>query len=96
MSGHDLLDAAIDFVPEAWHDEIAADAAGQGYDVTYTEAPGGLHTDVVRRVLDHVAAHDDQPLGDQLDGLFPGYHGIGSGELLDELGLRAVYTERST
>ncbi|MFT3663233.1 MAG: hypothetical protein QM809_18275 [Gordonia sp. (in: high G+C Gram-positive bacteria)] len=91
MAGHDLLTEALDLLPEAWADEIAADAAGQGYDVVYVEAPDGLRTDVVRRLRDTL----DVVTGDRLDEAFPEYHGIGSGELLDALGIVATY-ERST
>lgn len=87
---------ALDLLPEAWHDDIAADAAGQGCALGYAVASGGLRTKTIARVLAHFAAREDDPdwqamsLGQQLDEAFPEYNGIGSWDLLDELGVTTV------
>lgn len=91
------LDDALDLLPEAWAIDIAADAASQGCTVGYTVAATGLRTQTIRRVLDHFATReadaDWQAMseGQRLDECFPAYHGIGSYDLFDELGLATEY-----
>lgn len=61
----------------------------------------GLRAETIERVQVHVAARDDQPAwqalpqDQRLDECFPAYHGIGSWELLDELGIVAEYVDMS-
>ncbi|WFN93861.1 hypothetical protein [Gordonia sihwensis] len=91
------LDDALDLLPEAWHDDIAADAASQGCTLGYTAASGGLRTETIERVQRLFAAREgdadwlDMSLGQQLDECFPDYNGIGAFELLAELGVATVY-----
>lgn len=91
------LHDALDLLPEAWHDDIAADARSQGCTVGYTTASTGLRAETIARVQRHFAARKDDAdwqamsAGQQLDECFPQYNGIGSFELLDELGLTTVY-----
>lgn len=91
------LDEALDLLPEAWHDDIAADAASQGCTVGYTVAHGGLRTETIARVQRHFAEREDDAgwqamsPGQQLDEAFQEYRGIGSFELLAELGVATVY-----
>lgn len=91
------LDDALDLLPEAWHDDIADDAADQGCTLGYTAAAGGLRTETVARVQRHFAEREDDAgwqamsPGQQLDEAFPEYRGIGSFELLAELGVATVY-----
>lgn len=90
------LDDAVDLIPEAWHEELAGHRT-----LRYAAATGGLRTETIRRVQRHFAAREDDPdwlampLGQQLDECFPRYNGIGSFELLDELGVVTVYTDRA-
>lgn len=94
------LDDAVDLIPEAWHDDIAADAKSQGATVSYTAAAGGLLTETIRRVQRTFAERAGDPAwermsaGQQLDEIFPEYRGIGALDLLDELGLVTVYHQR--
>ncbi|MFM9378581.1 hypothetical protein [Gordonia sp. VNK21] len=91
------LDLALDLLPEAWHDDIANDAESEGYRVGYTAAAGGLRTATIRRVQRIVAEREGDAdwesmgHGRQLDEVFPDYNGIGSWDLLDELGITTVY-----
>ncbi|WP_440711948.1 hypothetical protein [Gordonia sp. FQ] len=91
------LDLAVDLVPEAWHDDIANDAASQGCRVGYTAASGGLRIATIERVQRHFAEREDDAdwralsAGQQLDEVFPSYNGIGWPDLLDELGVVPVY-----
>lgn len=91
------LDDALDLLPEAWAGDIADDAASQGCDVSYAIAHDGLRTVTIERVRRHFAAREDdadwQALsqGQQLDEVFPAYNGIGSFELLSELGMSPAY-----
>lgn len=91
------LDLALDLLPEAWHDDITADAASQGCRVGYTAAADGLRAATIERVQRHFAARENdkdwQALGTgrQLDECFPSYNGIGWPDLLDELGIATVY-----
>lgn len=91
---------AVDLIPEAWHDDIAADAAAQVATVSYTAAAGGLRTETIRRVRRHFAVRGDDAdwermsAGQQLDECFPDYNGIGWPDLLDELGITPVYLLR--
>lgn len=95
------LDDALDLIPEAWHDDIANDAESQGCDVSYAVASGGLRTETIERVQRHFAAREDDAdwqalsAGQRLDECFPQYNGIGSPELLDELGLTTVYVTQA-
>lgn len=88
---------AVDLIPEAWHDEIAADAASQGCTVSYTAVASGLRTETIHRIQRALAKRVDEPAwqtlseGQRLDLLFPQYRGIGAWELLDELGVATVY-----
>lgn len=94
------LDDALDLLPEAWHDDIADDSAGQGCTLGYTAAADGLRTETIERVQRIFAERegdaDWQALGagQQLDEVFPSYNGIGSWDLLDELGITTVYVLR--
>lgn len=89
---------ALDLLPEAWAEDIAVDAEGEGCSVSYVEAPSGLCVATVERVREHFAAREDDEdwqrmsPGQQLDEVFPEYGGIGALELLDELGIVSVYT----
>lgn len=95
------LDDALDLLPEAWHDDIADDAASQGCTVGYTVAAAGLRTQTIRRVVDHFATREADadwqamPPGQRLDEVFPAYHGIGSFDLLHELGIATAYVCRT-
>ena len=88
---------SVDLLPEAWHDELAADAAGQGCTLSYTAATAGLRVETIRRVqrtfAERAADPDWEAMSDgqQLDGAFPEYNGLGWPDLLDELGLVTVY-----
>ena len=88
---------AVDLIPEAWADEIADDAAGQGCTLSYTAATAGLRVETIRRVqrtfAERAADPDWEAMSDgqQLDGAFPEYNGLGWPDLLDELGLVTVY-----
>lgn len=92
---------AVDLLPEAWHDELAADAAGQGCTLSYTAAAGGLRTATIVNIQRHYAERGDdadwQELSDgqRLDECFPQYCGIGALDLLDELGVVTVYHRQS-
>ncbi|KJR05085.1 hypothetical protein [Gordonia sihwensis] len=92
---------AVDLIPEAWHDDIAADAAGQGCTLSYTAATSGLRVERIRRVQRTFAERagdadwEAMSVGQRLDEVFPDYNGIGSGELLDELGIVTAYTSYS-
>ncbi|GAA4746301.1 hypothetical protein [Gordonia alkaliphila] len=96
MSADHLADA-LELVPEAWIADVAADAAAQSCTVTFTAAAGGLRTDVIDRIHAAGAARASDPVweslteGQRLDALFPSYNGIGSLELLAELGVTPVY-----
>ncbi|WP_341257809.1 hypothetical protein [Gordonia malaquae] len=100
MTGATLQDA-LDLIPEAWHDDIAADAESQGRDVSYAIAHGGLRTETIERVQQHFAAREDNAdwqalsAGQQLDECFPAYCGIGWPDLLDELGVVTVYVTQT-
>lgn len=89
---------AVEIIPDAWHEDISADAASQGAIVTYAAAAGGLRADTIRRVQRHFAARECDAdwhalnAGQQLDECFPQYNGIGALDLVDELGLVTVYT----
>lgn len=91
------LDEALDLLPEAWHDDIAVDAASRGCTLGYTAAAGGLRAATIRRVQQHFAARENDKdwqamsPGEQLDEVFPDYNGIGWPELLVELGITTVY-----
>lgn len=91
------LDDALDLLPEAWAGDIADDAASQGCSVGYAVAPGGLRTETIERVQRIFAEREDDAdwqalgAGQQLDEVFPAYNGIGSFELLFELGVTPVY-----
>lgn len=91
------LDDALDLLPEAWAGDIADDAAGQGCRVGYTAAAGGLRTETIARVQRHFAEREDDAgwqamsPGQQLDEVFPDYNGIGTWDLLAELGITTVY-----
>ena len=88
---------AVDLLPEAWHDELAADAAGQGCTLSYTAAAGGLRTATIVNIQRHYAGCAGDPdwealsEGQRLDQVFPEYNGVGALDLLDELGLVTVY-----
>ncbi|MGB3604376.1 MAG: hypothetical protein WBA38_12605 [Gordonia sp. (in: high G+C Gram-positive bacteria)] len=88
---------ALDLLPEAWHDDVADDAAGQGCTVGYTAAASGLRTATIERVWRHFAERkgdaDWQALsaGQRLDEVFPDYSAIGAFDLLAELGVTPVY-----
>lgn len=92
---------AVDLLPEAWHDELAADAAGQGCTLSYTAAAGGLRTATIVNIQRHYAERGDdadwQALSDgqRLDECFPQYCGIDALDLLDELGVVTVYHRQS-
>lgn len=94
------LSDAVDLIPEAWHDDIAADAESQGATVSYTAAADGLRTETIRRIQSIFAARADDPdwehlsEGQRLDEVFPDYNGIGWPDLLDELGITPVYLLR--
>ncbi|GAB04568.1 hypothetical protein GII30_22220 [Gordonia amarae] len=96
----ELLDAAVDLLPEAWHDDILADAQSQDCTVRYVAAPDGPNAATIARVLDHFDDRDDDPdwwamsEGQRLDECFPP-HGVGSWELLDALGIAAAYVALS-
>ncbi|GEE02403.1 hypothetical protein nbrc107696_28490 [Gordonia spumicola] len=91
------LSDALDLLPEAWHDDVADDAAAQGCAVGYTSAAGGLRTKTIERMqrlfTEREADGDWQAMspGHRLDECFPSYCGIGSFELLAELGVTPVY-----
>lgn len=91
------LTDALDLLPDAWHDDIAADAESQGTTVSYTAATGGLRTETIRRIQRHYAERAGDPAwetlseGQRLDQIFPHYRGVGALDLLDELGLVTVY-----
>lgn len=91
------LSDALDLLPEAWHDDIADDAASQGCRVGYTAAAGGLRAATIERVQQHFAEREDDAdwqalsAGQQLDEAFPSYNGIGAFDLLAELGVTPVY-----
>ncbi len=93
----DCLTAALDLIPEAWVADIAADAASEGAMVTFTAASSGLRTDVIDGITADCAARAGDPVweamseGQRLDALFPHYNGIGVFDLLDALGVTAVY-----
>lgn len=95
------LDDALDLLPEAWHDDIVAAAASQGCTLGYTAAAGGLRTATIRRVQQHFAARENDEdwqalsAGQRLDEAFPDCNGIGSWDLLDELGITTVYVLRA-
>lgn len=97
----ELLAAAVDLLPEAWHLDIEADAAGQRCTVDYVAGPDGPNTEAIARVLAHFGDRDEDDdwwamsEGQRLDECFPDHHGIGSFELLDELGITAEYVEMS-
>ncbi|MGB3696260.1 MAG: hypothetical protein WBA05_02395 [Gordonia sp. (in: high G+C Gram-positive bacteria)] len=102
MGATDYFSIACDLVPEAWFLDILEDAISEGYElVMLATASTGLHIDVIQRVLDHCNAREGDDdwhnlsHGQQLDECFPDYHGIGSWELLDELGLTSVYVGRA-
>ena len=88
---------AVEIIPEAWHDEIAADAASQGCSVSYTAATSGLRTativNIQRTFAERAGDPDWEALseGQQLDEVFPHYRSIGWPDLLGELGLVTVY-----
>lgn len=96
------LDDALDLIPGAWHDDIAADAASQDCSVGYAVATSGLRTGTIEQVQQHLAAREDDAdwqalsAGQQLDEVFPSYGGIGSCDLLDELGITTVYATETT
>lgn len=97
-----LFHQAVDLIPEAWHVDFEHDAHEQGFESAgYTSAAGGLRNATIRRVLDHFAARagdrdwGSMSHGQQLDECFPEYDGIGSFELLDELGIVSVYVCRT-
>ena len=99
----DLLDTAVDLIPEAWHIDIEDDARSQGCTVVYAAGPAGLRTETIARVQTLFADRDGNPAwqamseGQKLDVAFPDYRGgIGSWELLDELNLVAEYVECRT
>lgn len=91
------LSDALDLLPEAWHNDVADDATGQGCTLGYTAAAGGLRAATIERVRRHFAERegdaDWQALsaGQRLDEVFPDYSGIGSFDLLAELGVTPVY-----
>ncbi|MGI6795731.1 hypothetical protein [Gordonia sihwensis] len=97
MTGLTPLDLALDLLPEAWHDDITADAASQGCRVGYTAAADGLRAATIERVQRIFAEREDDAdwqamsPGQQLDEVFPAYNGIGWPDLLDELGIASVY-----
>ncbi|ANI91223.1 hypothetical protein [Dietzia timorensis] len=101
MAGATLQDA-VDLIPEAWHDDIAADAESQDCDVCYAVSTGGLRAGTIERVQRYFAEReadaDWQALsqGQQLDECFPAYCGIGWPDLLDELGITTVYATQTT
>ena len=91
------LSDALDLLPEAWHDDIADDAAGQGCRVDYTAAADGLRTATIERVQRRFAEREDDAdwqamsAGQRLDEVFPDYSAIGAFDLLAELGVTPVY-----
>ncbi len=97
----DLLDTAVDLIPEAWHIDIENDARSQGASIVYAAGPAGLRTETIARVQALFAERDDDPdwrslsEGQRLDAAFPDYRGIGSWDLLAELGLTAEYVDMS-
>ncbi len=95
------LTDALDLLPEAWADDIAADAVSQGCSVSYTAATSGLRTETIARIHRHYAARtgdadwEAMSEGQRLDECFPQYNGIGALDLLDELGIVSVYHQAS-
>lgn len=91
---------AVEIIPAAWHDDIAADAATQSCTVSYTAAAGGLRTETIHRIQHHFVARKDDAdwermsAGQQLDEVFPDQNGIGALDLLAELGIAPVYLLR--
>ena len=91
---------ALDLLPDAWADEISADAEAQGCTVSYTAAAAGLRAEAIARIQRTFAERDGDPdwqdlsEGQRLDECFPDYNGIGWPDLLDELGITPVYLLR--
>jgi hypothetical protein len=98
MTDDDLFRNAVSLVPDSFFADIENDAREQGFQsVMLTTAGTGLRAQTINRILEHFADRDGDPgwealgPGQQLDEVFPQYHGIGWPELLTELGLTTMY-----